>query len=346
MRGMAAFAVVLFHYTYRYYEIYPQNEKIFFSFQIGAYGVQAFFIVSGFVIFMSLTRTKQPIDFIAHRFIRLYPTYWISMLLTFIVVSIFGLPGREVSFWEMLANLTMVQGQFGIASVDGVYWTLVCELKFYLLIFIIFLFNYEKKIEVLSLVYFFVLGLISFYGFSDNLIYKLFNAIFLFNYLSFFILGIMFYKVYIHNTNYLTYITLISAMAFGLLFDTLGGGYLPYMVIYSLFTLFSLHKLDWIATGSLVFLGSISYALYLVHQNIGYIILNFSYSKGINPLYGTLFALILSLVISSFITRLFEKNSMIYLKNLYNHKKEIILLYLDKNKYLSFLSSRKFEDNL
>ena len=71
IRGLAALSVLLYHFTTHYYEIYPQKDQPTFDFHLGQYGVQAFFIVSGFVIFMSLTRINKPLEFMVHRFIRL-----------------------------------------------------------------------------------------------------------------------------------------------------------------------------------------------------------------------------------------------------------------------------------
>lgn len=89
-----------------------------------------FFIISGYFIFDS-ARASGTKHFLANRAIRLYPAYWLAVILTFTVVAIFGLPGRETSFLSALVNLTMLEGYFGIPYVDGVYWTLTVELAFY-----------------------------------------------------------------------------------------------------------------------------------------------------------------------------------------------------------------------
>ena len=195
MRGLSVLFVILYHYTYRYYEIYPSENHFIFEFYNGKYGVQSFFIISGFVIFMSLKRIDNVKEFIKHRFIRLYPTFWFSVLLTFTIVSLFGLPDREVSFYQMLLNLSMISGQFGIPNVDGVYWTLLYELKFYFLIAIIFSLNYIKYIDNILLMYLlFSLSLVMF-GLDETLFYKVLNQIFIFDFMSYFISGIVFYKI-------------------------------------------------------------------------------------------------------------------------------------------------------
>ena len=43
-----------------------------------------------------------------------------------------------------------------------------------------------------------------------------------------------------------------------------------------IFYLFAIGKLNWLSWKPLVFLGSVSFPLYLIHQNIGYVILNYT----------------------------------------------------------------------
>ena len=131
LRGIAALAVVLFHYTTRYDQLFGHAQAPLVAFPQGWLGVNLFFMISGFVIFMTLARTARPMDFVVSRFSRLYPAYWGAIVLTFALTHAIGLPGKTVG-WDVLAvNVTMVQGFFGVPHVDGVYWTLEVELLFY-----------------------------------------------------------------------------------------------------------------------------------------------------------------------------------------------------------------------
>src|SRR5262245_1666439 len=148
LRGFAAFAVMLFHYTSRYGELYDYNHPFPLPVLWGAYGVELFFMISGFVIFMTLERTRQPMDFVVSRFSRLYPTYWAGVTLTFTIVAVMGLPGRQVSVTEFLVNLTMLQRLIpGVEDVDGVYWTLRIEMVFYVLTFSLYLLKRLPQVE-------------------------------------------------------------------------------------------------------------------------------------------------------------------------------------------------------
>ena len=83
LRGVAALAVVLFHYTTRFTELFKPGTLPTISFPGGHYGVNLFFIISGFVIFMTLEKTARPLDFVVSRFSRLFPAYWAAIFLTF-----------------------------------------------------------------------------------------------------------------------------------------------------------------------------------------------------------------------------------------------------------------------
>jgi peptidoglycan/LPS O-acetylase OafA/YrhL len=67
LRRLAAFAVVLFHYSTRYDVLFGHPSPLAVSFHFGCYGVQLIFIISGFVIYMTLERFKPPLDFVVSR---------------------------------------------------------------------------------------------------------------------------------------------------------------------------------------------------------------------------------------------------------------------------------------
>ena len=99
----------------------------------GSFGVQLFFVVSGFVILMTAWG-RDVRGFVASRAGRLFPAYWASVLLT-VILLVLVVPGRrDVDLPQAAANLTMVQRAFGIPDLEAVYWTLWSELRFYVLV--------------------------------------------------------------------------------------------------------------------------------------------------------------------------------------------------------------------
>ncbi|WP_380278741.1 acyltransferase family protein [Kitasatospora purpeofusca] len=145
MRLFAALSVVSFHWA-AYVDVSgvwegvtPKDALPLLN-RVAAYGwlgVELFFVISGFVICMSCWG-KRPGEFFVSRVVRLYPGYWVGVLLTgFVVLTFkeyartFAAKGLHVD--TVLANLTMLQEPLGLRHVDGVYWTLWVEMRFYLL---------------------------------------------------------------------------------------------------------------------------------------------------------------------------------------------------------------------
>ncbi len=138
LRGIAAAIVVLYHYTQRYGEFaaslpeqYPIAGEPFFKVPWGHFGVQLFFMISGFVILMTVMKVKSVGEFALLRFVRLYPAFWTACIVTFAITHAFDLPLREVSPAWAAINLTMVPDMFKVPYIDAVYWTLQQEMMFY-----------------------------------------------------------------------------------------------------------------------------------------------------------------------------------------------------------------------
>lgn len=138
LRLAAALAVLMYHFTARDHDswgispatVFPTLHKFT---AYGAFGVDLFFIISGFVILMTAWGRTVP-EFVGSRAGRLLPAYWTGLLLTTLLVTVIWPAATSVSFPQVLVNLTMFQTAFGVEHVDGVYWTLWTELRFYILI--------------------------------------------------------------------------------------------------------------------------------------------------------------------------------------------------------------------
>jgi peptidoglycan/LPS O-acetylase OafA/YrhL len=136
LRLIAAAAVMIFHFTARASSAWGQPTKTVWPglgavTQYGNLGVNLFFIISGFVILM--TAWGRGVDtYAVSRITRLFPAYWVSVLLTAGMLLVLW-RGKHVTPWMAITNLTMMQSSFGMPNIDGVYWTLWVELRFYLL---------------------------------------------------------------------------------------------------------------------------------------------------------------------------------------------------------------------
>ncbi|MFE5329392.1 acyltransferase family protein [Embleya sp. NPDC056575] len=142
LRFLAALMVVLYHYAGYAGGIgngawNGKSTAVLFPTVSGiaAYGwlgVELFFLISGFVICMSSWgRTLG--DFFRSRVVRLYPAYWAAVLATAVVLRLWPTVRGAPRPGDVLTNLTMLHEALGVRHVDGVYWTLWAELRFYLL---------------------------------------------------------------------------------------------------------------------------------------------------------------------------------------------------------------------
>lgn len=112
-------------------------------------GVDLFFLISGFVI-MDSARGKSASAFAVSRATRLLPAFWIAMLLTTGAIALWGdRVGLSVSAPQVAVNGTMVPGLLGVPAVDGVYWTLQFEIEFYAAVFALLLLRQGGRIGVL-----------------------------------------------------------------------------------------------------------------------------------------------------------------------------------------------------
>ncbi|MEL6663294.1 MAG: acyltransferase [Pseudomonadota bacterium] len=161
MRGFAALAVVFFHFFSRWAEphftptLYQHGAALaeFFPIQVGgAFGVRLFFLISGFVIMMTLERSTGLIDFTVRRAGRLWPTMLVCATLSTVIINGSGIAHiyenvarYEVTPVEYFSSIFFIPpdltaGILGIEQADrprwveGVYWTLWAEVRFYALI--------------------------------------------------------------------------------------------------------------------------------------------------------------------------------------------------------------------
>lgn len=139
LRFCAAAAVVVYHYKSVYVDTLPTGSalraNIYAVTKFGYLGVDLFFLISGFVILLSASG-RDASQFAIARFLRVYPTLWACASLT--AVTCLLLSHDDIpSFSEWVVSLTLLSPYFDRPYVDGVYWTLLIELKFYCCILVL-----------------------------------------------------------------------------------------------------------------------------------------------------------------------------------------------------------------
>lgn len=139
LRFFAAIAVIFYHYSIYFFG----GESFLYQVsKFGYLGVDFFFLLSGFVI-MASAQNRTAFEFAAARAIRIYPAFIICLLITVAVLTFVG--GQVVSLVDVIFNALIINDYLDIKNIDGVYWTLQAELKFYGCVFILLLFGAFKK---------------------------------------------------------------------------------------------------------------------------------------------------------------------------------------------------------
>jgi peptidoglycan/LPS O-acetylase OafA/YrhL len=281
------------------------------DFNYGWYGVSLFFIISGFVIFMTINKVNSASEFVFKRFVRLYPTFWVCMIITFIGVNVWGLlPKMETTIKDAAFNLTMFYRVLrvftDIKDVDGAYWSLLPELQFYLLIFLVFITKQINRIKWVGLIWL-ILILV-----ENYITHIRFLGLFIdLQFGGFFIAGILFYKIAVEKENTMfnhLYVLLTLVVNVSLYVNWQHkGAVLALSLIYAIFYLFIFGKLKWLNSKVLLFFGAISYPLYLIHQNLGYSLIKQFEAWGYTGFYVIIVVLLVFIAIASLITFYVEK---------------------------------------
>lgn len=315
LRGLAAAAVVLYHYTVRFFELFPGDAPLL-QFNHGGLGVEVFFGISGFVILMTLERSKTASDFLVSRFSRLYPAYWACLILTYTAMLVWPLEGRTVGPMHALANLSMWQEILGMPHVDGVYWSLQIELIFYALILLVYLAGWLRHVKSLLMLWLVVALLVVSLAHGMNRPVPYFALrLLLLEYSPFFAIGACAYLAFkqsrIDRGNWSIFA--LAVVVAGVFHGTAAAVVSVGMVV--LFALIALHKASALDQPAFVYLGTISYSLYLLHQNIGYAIMR-AVQKGGGPAVVAIgAAIVISLSAATVVTFAVERPSLKWIRD-------------------------------
>jgi len=314
LRGIAAVAVLGYHFTTRYEEQIGHAKGMPVDLLAGKYGVYLFFLISGFVIFMTLERTRTAADFVVSRFSRLFPAYWVAVLLTATVVYTAGLPIQQLPAWQALLNFTMVQEILGAEHLDGSYWTLQIELFFYMQMLFWYALGQLRRIHWIIggwLVLATVEGLCEKYHWHFSYWVR---ELMILRFIPFFAIGILFYRLHRYPDEWRLNLTMLLC---ALLAIAIGERpiFLPVaLVCCAIFASFIRGKLAFLDTRFFAFLGAISYTLYLVHQAIGFVVIHRLEHLGMPAWLACLGAAGLSLALATLLHRLVEKPAMAWIR--------------------------------
>jgi exopolysaccharide production protein ExoZ len=303
LRGLAALGVVLFHYSASL-PIYPFLKAIF---NFGQTGVHVFFLISGFIIVYSLKKEKYKINqfftFLLKRSIRIDPSYYVTVLLAFTLfwyLSIISpVKGTKFPFipQQFLAHLFYIIPFTSYSFYIVVFWTLCVEFQFYLLIGLFYFISNKWFYKNFFLILFCLSSFIT-----------LPHAQFLvFTYSSIFATGISLVNLY-QNRSWLNAILpilflILVGYKFGLPIFILLGATCGVILFFKP------------SIKPLIFLGNISYSLYLTHALISEVLLRrveIKYQLRVSSysLFYLLFEIFIAVIISYFFYKVIEQPSL------------------------------------
>ena len=131
LRFIAALNVVIFHAHLLLARKIPGHvhDRVEHAFAVGASGVHIFFVISGFVMVYTSSRSNlTPGSFLKRRLIRIYPIYWVVLALYLLAHQLMGAPYR-LSLTQIAGAALLLPGYSPLVIGPG--WTLSYEMYFY-----------------------------------------------------------------------------------------------------------------------------------------------------------------------------------------------------------------------
>ncbi|MGW2489624.1 acyltransferase family protein [Streptomyces sp. NPDC001606] len=322
LRLVAALLVCLYHYAGRGgtvagswhgdpRHIFPTLYRVAVY---GCFGVQFFFVISGFVICMSSWgRTLG--DFFRSRVARLYPAYWVALVLVTGAAAALPVVVHPVRPDEFLVNLTMLQQPMGATRVLGVCWTLWVEVRFYVLFALLVVVRGVTYRRVVLFASVWTAAAVLCHSSGNDLL----NQLVMPEYAPYFTGGLALYLIHRFGSDLLAWG--IVAMSWLLAQSEATRGlwgphphrdpYVVMLVVTLAFAAVAAVALGWTQWASwrwLVTAGALTYPFYLVHEHLGWFVIRVLHrGLGLPPWPTLALTVVAMLVLAWLIHRLVEK---------------------------------------
>lgn len=304
LRGLAVLLVCFCHFGGPFSEGNALAGMFDAFHEYGKYGVQIFFVISGFVIPLSLDKANYQIKhygkFLLKRVIRLHPPYLVALALTLIILAASNVV-KHMPFPETATSI--IQSLFYLHHPDSnpVFWTLKVEAEYYLFIglYFVVLQKYPRLTLGISIPLFMLISQTPVVNYID-----------LFQHLLYFMVGLAGYLIYRNEgkswfeAGCIAAITVFCYIFFGAA-PTIAA---TFTVLVILLYKGKVHK-------SFDFLGEISYSVYLIHFPIGVKLINLT-SRYVKPEFAIILfsitlvtCLVLGTIFWKYIERPFSERS-------------------------------------
>lgn len=298
LRAVAVIAVALFHYLVFWTPAGLGEDLVAYGdafaglplISAGGLGVELFFIISGFVILMSLERSRDFFTFACNRIVRLWPPLILLGSFSFLVTSWFGPAELRVSVAEFLVSLLFLPpeqigrliGEPGWRWLDGAFWSLWVEVRFYAIIGAIFFLAGRRALAV-WLGFEIAAMTIGLYGMATGSAFAdLFRGLFFEDFIPHFSLGMAGYLAYTGRKSRLaTSLAALALIHMGLStarylsVERAGLDVTDHLILKAgiliVFYLIAWRRMriSFLEWRPLTALGRASYGYYILHQNVG-----------------------------------------------------------------------------
>lgn len=298
MRGIAILLVVGYHAYASWPKILPYGVQFseFPLTQYGYLGVQLFFLISGFVILMTLEKTSGFSHFLCKRWVRLFPAMLACSAIIYLSSGMFyERPSGQPNLFDTLPGLlflhprilTFVIGE-EVRFLEGAFWSLCVEVQFYIFFGAIYYIK-GKKAALWGLFIAYMIAVVTFLVFkafpdltlSLPFVSKGFSFLLVFigaTHYGWFIGGALLY-LYSHERkrNYAIYGAAVIVLSSIQQFDTGSvvrpGGVTAVLAAIFVGVIFIVPIISpvgraLLSARSFVFIGTVSYPLYLIHENM------------------------------------------------------------------------------
>lgn len=378
MRFFAALIVLIYHYFFigplqGFYSMDVFFEPGFW----GDYGVDIFFMLSGYVILMSAEGRKCG-EFISARILRIYPAFIVCSIFTLLCGFIMSDTSIKDLTFRWAWSFTFMSDFFNINPLSSIYWTLMVEVKFYIMVAIIIKLNIWDKHKYKLIAAGLIISIVNTFYLNNNLIRIIFNT----QYFGHFCIGILLYLFNKNERNRFMLPAFVASLM--LVFRSMTGFYQWVKSLYDisytefdvlLFALLMITIMYFVSNYRKVFesdklvsiLGATSYTLYLIHADFGFFLRVQYFNKflvvfpaavnyineyilmGIIAIIAIAFSIFIAVAIEPRIRKFVQKcipfityGKVVFL-NKYKILNEIILYKISKNKivYNLFLDCSK-----
>jgi peptidoglycan/LPS O-acetylase OafA/YrhL len=318
LRAMAAINLMLFHFTHVYQVKFGFTTPLGFEFPFGKYGVQLFFMLSGFVNAMTLCRKQQADDFLTSRLIRIVPLFLLVIGLNLFLWSLAPLSQfASYTGWQVLANLTLMPNLLGFDCLEPVTWTLQIELLFYGILIFFFLsgaLDQPFRPLMLYLLLCLVGGQVilhlppdASHTYGGWMIDRI-SEVMLFKYMPLFAIGIFLYQIKSKADQRIrSLVGILTAATVFHIVDDHGHNPVATMILVAVLSFAAYGKIPLLRMKFFVFLSGISYSLYLLHNNLGCVAMYHLNQLGVPSLFCFAFAMVFSVAAAAVVSHCIER---------------------------------------